>query len=130
MGEEKNFIFYADWLKCINKLSDEKDKFDLYKAIAEYGVYGFEELDDASDVVKNIFSSLIKPAIDRAQSKYSEMVNYGKTHGRPKTVNDEEIVRLWREGKKAKEIAKIMKLSEAAIYHSDGWRNRKNYIDF
>lgn len=97
----------------------------MLTAIMDYGVTGEYDLLGADEMVANAFESIVKPAIDRSQKNYKDSVEYGKTHGRPKTVDDVEIIRLWKEGKKAKDIAKIMGISEAAVYHSEGWKNRK-----
>lgn len=97
----------------------------MLTAIMDYGVTGECDLLGMDDMVQNIFQNMIKPSIDRSQKKYKEAIDYGKTHGRPKTIDDVEIVRLWKEGKKAKEIAKTLGISETAVYHSEGWKNRK-----
>lgn len=34
-----SFVFYKDWLNTINELPQEI-QFDIYKAIAEYGING------------------------------------------------------------------------------------------
>lgn len=122
-----NFVFYANWREFIKSLSNEEDKYQLLNAIMEYGITG--EYDDTklSPMVKNVFETMIRGAIDKSQKNYRDSIDYGKTHGRPKTVDDYEIVQLFKSGMKAKEIAKQLGISEAAVYHSDGWKNRKTW---
>lgn len=120
-----NFVFYEDWRNYINKLSSQADQLQILTAIMDYGVTGKYDLSGANDLVTTAFETIIKPALDRSQRNYAESVEYGKTHGRPKTLDDEQIIMLFKEGMKAKDIAKELGVSETAIYHSEGWKNRK-----
>ncbi len=127
MAELKSFVFYPNWRDYIKSLSSEADRLQLLTAIMDYGVTGtYDEL-ELNPMVKSVFNSMIKGAIDRSQKNYQDSVEYGKTHGRPKTVMDNEIVELYQAGMKAKEIAKRLGISETAVYHSDGWKNRKSW---
>ena len=123
---DRNFVFYSDWRNLINGLSSEADKLQLFTAVMDYGVTGECDLLKMSPMVRNIFESMIKPAINRSQKNYSDSIEYGKTHGRPKTVDDELIKELFKAGLRARDIAKELGISEAAVYHSDGWKNRRN----
>lgn len=121
---ERSFIFYPDWLEFIDHLNNEKDKLDLYNIIASYGCRG--EYETENKMMENVFKSLIMPKIDIAQGHYEEKIEAGKAFGRKKSVDDDQIGMLARSGLRAKEIAKQLGISEAAVYHSDGWKNRKN----
>lgn len=67
-----------------------------------------------------------KGAIDKAKYDYVQKVCAGKNFGRKKSVNDEEIYNLARQGKKAQQIADELGLSKSAVDHSEGWKNRKD----
>lgn len=125
MGETKNFVFYSDWRNFIRGLSSQADQLQLMTAIVDYGVTGeYDEL-AMSPMVRNTFNTMIKPAIDRSQKNYADSVEYGKSHGRPRTINDDRIRDLFKKGMKADAIAKELGISVTSVYHSDGWKNRK-----
>ena len=92
----------------------------------DYGVTGEYDPVGVDPIVLNTFESIIKPQIDRSQRNYIESQNYGKEHGRPKTVNDEKIKQLFKQGLRAEGIAQELGISVTAVYHSDGWKNRKD----
>lgn len=119
---ERTFIFYPDWLNFIERISNEKDKLDLYDIIISYGCHG--EYSNKNPMMTAVFESLIKPKIDIAQGRYEEKVTMGKNYGRKKIVDDESIRELARKGMRAKDIAHTLGISEAAIYHSEGWKKR------
>jgi hypothetical protein len=125
MGETKNFVFYQNWRDFIKGLSSQADQLQLMTAIIDYGVTGeYDEL-AMSPMVRNTFNTMIKPAIDRSQKNYADSVEYGKSHGRPRTINDDRIRDLFKKGMKADAIAKELGISVTSVYHSDGWKNRK-----
>lgn len=126
MGETKNFVFYQNWRDFIKGLSSQADQLQLMTAIIDYGVTGeYDEL-AMSPMVRNTFNTMIKPAIDRSQKNYADSVEYGKSHGRPRTINDDKIRDLFKKGMKADAIAKELGISVTSVYHSDGWKNRKD----
>ena len=126
MGETKNFVFYQNWRDFIKGLSSQADQLQLMTAIIDYGVTGeYDEL-AMSPMVRNTFNTMIKPAIDRSQKNYADSVEYGKSHGRPRTINDDRIRDLFKKGMKADAIAKELGISVTSVYHSDGWKNRKD----
>ena len=126
MGETKNFVFYQNWRDFIKGLSSQADQLQLMIAIIDYGVTGeYDEL-AMSPMVRNTFNTMIKPAIDRSQKNYADSVEYGKSHGRPRTINDDKIRDLFKKGMKADAIAKELGISVTSVYHSDGWKNRKD----
>ncbi len=126
MAEPRNFVFYQNWRDFVLGLSSEADQLELLRAIMNYGVTGEYDEDSMSPIVRNVFVTMIKPAIDRAQKNYNDSVEYGKTHGRPKTVNDDAIRDLAKSGMKAQEIADQLKTSVTSVYKSKGWKERKS----
>lgn len=124
MADFKNFVFYSNWRDYIQGLSSDVDRLQLLTLITDYGVTGEFDPIGVNPMVLNTFNSMIKPAIDRAQKNYADSVEYGKTHGRPKTIDDDYIKELFRSGLKAKAIAEKLGISETAVYHSEGWKNR------
>ena len=125
MADSKNFVFYSNWRDFIKGLSSQADQLQLLTAIMDYGTTGEYEMEMMTPMVRNTFESMIKPAIDRAQKNYAESVEYGKAHGRPKAVDDNRIKELFKAGLRARDIAKELGISETAVYHSDGWKNRR-----
>lgn len=125
MPDNKSFVFYANWRDYIKGLGSQADQLQLLSAIMDYGVTGEFEMENMTPMVLNTFNTMIKPAIDRAQKNYAESVEYGKNHGRPKTIDDERIIELFKQGKKAKAIAAELGISETAVYHSKGWKDRR-----
>lgn len=123
---ERTFIFYPDWLDFIERINDDRDKLDLYNIIVQYGCHG--EYSNENSMMVAVFESLIKNKIDIAQGRYEEKVSAGKSFGRKKVVNDDSIALLAQNGMKAKDIATQLGLSEAAVYHSDGWKNRNKNL--
>ena len=122
MINDRTFIFYPDWLDCIERLNEDKDKLDLFSIITQYGCRG--EYSTENQMMAGIFESLIKPKIDIAQGRYEEKINGGKNSGRKRVIDDDEIKSLAQTGMKAKDIASQLNVSVDAIYHSDGWKNR------
>lgn len=122
MNEERTFIFYPDWLDFIERINNDKDKLDLYNIIVSYGCR--KKYNNNNSMMTAVFESLIKPKIDIAQGRYEEKITRGKNFGRKKTINDMEIMTLAKKGLKAKEIASQLGISETAVYHSEGWKNR------
>lgn len=119
---KRTFIFYPEWLDYIELFKDDAVKLDLYKAVIEYGCTG-EYSSEKQETIAFI-EGIVKPKIDLAQSHYNEKVNGGKTSGRKKTVDDEQIRMMAKQGQKAKDIAQALGISEPTVYHSEGWRNR------
>lgn len=126
MTEPKAFVFYPNWRDFILKLNSEKDQLQLHRLIMDYGVTGEYDPTGVDPLVLNTFESIIKPQIDRSQKNYENSQNYGKEHGRPKTVNDERIKQLFKQGLRADGIAQELGISITAVYHSNGWKNRKD----
>lgn len=125
MAAPKNFVFYSNWRDYLEKLSSKDDQHQLMKLIIDYGVTGEYDAIGVDPMILNTFESIIKPSIDRSQRNYANSQNYGKEFGRPKTVNDELIIELFKNGHKAESIAKELGISVASVYHSEGWKHRK-----
>ena len=123
---ERTFIFYPDWLDFIERINNDKDKLDLYNIIVSYGCR--KKYNNNNPMMTAVFESLIKNKIDIAQGHYEEKVSAGKSFGRKKVVNDDSILTLAQNGMKAKDIATQLGLSEAAVYHSEGWKNRNKNL--
>lgn len=119
---ERTFIFYPDWLNFIEKINNDQDKLDLYNMIISYGCRG--EYSNENQMMSSIFETLIKPKIDLARSRYEEKIDAGKSFGRPRKIDDSDIMTMAKNGMKAKEIAAELNISVDAVYHSDGWKNR------
>lgn len=119
---ERTFIFYPDWLNFIEKINNDQDKLDLYNMIISYGCRG--EYSNENQMMSSIFETLIKPKIDLARSRYEEKIDAGKSFGRPRKIDDGDIMTMAKSGMKAKEIAAELNISVDAVYHSDGWKNR------
>lgn len=119
---ERTFIFYPDWLNFIEKINNDQDKLDLYNMIISYGCRG--EYSNENQMMSSIFETLIKPKIDLARSRYEEKIDAGKSFGRPRKIDDGNIMTMAKSGMKAKEIAAELNISVDAVYHSDGWKNR------
>jgi hypothetical protein len=66
--EERNFVFYPNWLGYINGLDNDKDRLDLYNIIANYGCY--REYHSDNERMVNIFENFIKRFIDSSTSNY------------------------------------------------------------
>lgn len=125
MGETKNFVFYYDWRNFIKGLGSQADQFQLLTTIMDYGTTGEYETENVSPLVLNTFETMIKPAIDRSQKNYQASKDYGKTHGRPKTANEEQIEQMCKKGMRANDIASALGISTTSVYHSEAWKNRK-----
>lgn len=122
---KRTFIFRPNWLDAINTLADEKDQLDLFRAITYFGC-AEEEYEIKNPAVRAIFESFVKDSINNSQERYAEKRQYGEKFGRSKVVDDEKVRELAKRGLKAKQVAECLGISEAAVYHSDGWKNRKD----
>lgn len=122
MAEDVTFVMHKEWLDSIAGLPVEQQD----KVIAEIVRYGTGcELAYEDDPVIVAFVNLLKSRIDFSKNKYNQKVEMSKSAGRKKKVDDEEILRLAREGKSAQQIADMLGCSKSSIDHSEGWRNRK-----
>ena len=115
------FIFRREWLDNIKSLPIEQQD----KIVAEIVRYGVDlEPQHMDDPVIGAFVNMVKGSISFSKDKYEQKVLNGKTVGRKKKVDNQEIYNLAREGKSANEIAEIIGCSKSSIDHSEGWRQR------
>lgn len=123
MKDNITFIMHRDWLENIKDLPiDQQDKI-----IADMVRYGVNlDLKHANDPVVNSVVNMVKKSIDFSKEKYQQKVEMSKVAGRKKTIDDEQVYSLAREGKTASQIAQVFGVSKSTIDHSAGWKNRKN----
>ena len=117
------FIARKEWLDAIQLLPIEQQD----KIIADIIRYG-AELPAAHADDPNVVSyvNLLKGRIDANKNDYAKKVENGKANGRKKILNSNEVWLKAREGAKASIIAAELGVSEASIYHDEGWRQRNN----
>lgn len=117
-----NFVFYKDWMDNIKDLPVEIQD----KIIADIVRYGVDtEMAHGDDITVMMAVNFTKRAIDESKAKYQAKIEFGKTHGRGKKIDNQQIYDLAREGRKSNEIAAILGISKSSVDHSDGWKNRK-----
>ena len=71
----ESFVFYKSFYDAIKKIP-KKYQLELYDAIAQYSLEGFEP-EKLTGTASAMFT-LIKPNIDSSQRKYEASVNNGK----------------------------------------------------
>lgn len=122
MAQDVTFIVHREWLDSIKNLPIEQQD----KIIAEFVRYGTDlGLKHPDDALTQSFVNILKSRIDFSKNKYEKKVQAGKSSGRKKKVDDDEILRLALGGMKSAEIAEKLGVSKSAIDHSDGWKKRK-----
>lgn len=122
MAQDVTFIVHREWLDSIKNLPIEQQD----KIIAEFVRYGTDlGLKHPDDALTQSFVNILKSRIDFSKNKYEKKVQAGKSAGRKKKVDDNEILRLALRGMKSAEIAEKLGVSKSTIDHSDGWKRRK-----
>ena len=122
MAQDVTFIVHREWLDSIKNLPIEQQD----KIIAEFVRYGTDlGLKHPDDALTQSFVNILKSRIDFSKNKYEKKVQAGKSAGRKKKVDDDEILRLALGGMKSAEIAEKLGVSKSTIDHSDGWKRRK-----
>lgn len=122
MAQDVTFIVHREWLDSIKNLPIEQQD----KIIAEFVRYGTDlGLKHPDDALTQSFVNILKSRIDFSKNKYEKKVQAGKSAGRKKKVDDDEILRLALAGMKSAEIAEKLGVSKSTIDHSDGWKRRK-----
>lgn len=122
MAQDVTFIVHREWLDSIKNLPTEQQD----KIIAEFVRYGTDlGLKHPDDALTQSFVNILKSRIDFSKNKYEKKVQAGKSAGRKKKVDDDEILRLALRGMKSAEIAEKLGVSKSTIDHSDGWKRRK-----
>lgn len=121
MAQDVTFIVHREWLDSIKNLPIEQQD----KIIAEFVRYGTDlGLKHLDDALTQSFVNILKSRIDFSKNKYEKKVQAGKSAGRKKKVDDDEILRLALGGMKSAEIAEKLGVSKSTIDHSDGWKKR------
>lgn len=122
MAQDVTFIVHREWLDSIKNLPIEQQD----KIIAEFVRYGTDlRLKHPDDALTQSFVNILKSRIDFSKNKYEKKVQAGKSAGRKKKVDNDEILRLALGGMKSAEIAEKLGVSKSTIDHSDGWKRRK-----
>lgn len=122
MAQDVTFIVHREWLDSIKTLPIEQQD----KIIAEFVRYGTDlGLKHPDDALTQSFVNILKSRIDFSKNKYEKKVQAGKSAGRKKKVDDDEILRLALGGMKSAEIAEKLGVSKSTIDHSEGWKKRK-----
>lgn len=122
MAQDVTFIVHREWLDSIKNLPIEQQD----KIIAEFVRYGTGlGLKHPDDALTQSFVNILKSRIDFSKNKYEKKVQAGKSAGRKKRVDNDEILRLALRGMKSAEIAEKLGVSKSTIDHSDGWKRRK-----
>lgn len=122
MAQDVTFIVHREWLDSIKNLPIEQQD----KIIAEFVRYGTDlGLKHPDDALTQSFVNILKSRIDFSKNKYEKKVQAGKSAGRKKKIDDNEILRLALTGMKSAEIAEKLGVSKSTIDHSDGWKRRK-----
>ena len=121
MAQDVTFIVHREWLDSIKNLPIEQQD----KIIAEFVRYGTDlGLKHPDDALTQSFVNILKSRIDFSKNKYEKKVQAGKSAGRKKKIDDDEILRLALGGMKSAEIAEKLGVSKSTIDHSDGWKRR------
>ena len=121
MAQDVTFIVHREWLDSIKNLPIEQQD----KIIAEFVRYGTDlGLKHPDDALTQSFVNILKSRIDFSKNKYEKKVQAGKSAGRKKKADDDEILRLALGGMKSAEIAEKLGVSKSTIDHSDGWKKR------
>ena len=121
MAQDVTFIVHREWLDSIKNLPIEQQD----KIIAEFVRYGTDlGLKHPDDALTQSFVNILKSRIDFSKNRYEKKVQAGKSAGRKKKVDDDEILRLALGGMKSAEIAEKLGVSKSTIDHSDGWKKR------
>ena len=98
-NERKGFFFYKSFLDMIRMIKDEKAQLDLFKAIAEYGIYGKTDVKSKNEMVHFAWIT-IEPTLKSNWGKYLNgcAEKKRKRIGAPKVTNkarkegeDEEV---------------------------------------
>lgn len=115
------FIVHSDWLDNIKDLPVEQQD----KVIADIVRYGTgKDLMYETDPMIRSLVNMVKGSIDYSKDKYATKA---QSPGRKKSVNEEAITELVRQGKKSAEIAEILGISKSSVDHSEAWKNRFVY---
>ena len=115
------FVFHSKWYETLKDLPIEQQD----KVLADLVRHGIEEelRHNGDPVIKGLVAPRAEQ-IDFSKKMYQQKLDAGIAYGRKKTVSDEAIHRLAREGKRANEIAEALGYSVSSVNHSVGWKRR------
>ena len=102
--ENNSFVFYKSFLDTAEELGRANPElaYKYLQAVAEYGIYGTY---NENDPVINGLMVSVTMGIDRAQERYQEAREVGKSGGRPRSNSVAAIGELAAAGLTTQEIA-------------------------
>lgn len=113
----ESFVFYETVFKQTEQLHKRKrydEELELYRAIAQYGLYGVVPADD-DDVWLYGFEQAIT-SISRAKERYQLAIENGKRGGRPAIwLDQEEVLAKKKELKTWKAVAQYYNINEDTL---------------
>lgn len=113
----ESFVFYETVFKQTEQLHKRKrydEELELYRAIAQYGLYGVVPADD-DDVWLYGFEQAIT-SISRAKERYQLAIENGKRGGRPAVwLDQEEVLAKKKELKTWKAVAQYYNINEDTL---------------
>lgn len=116
MNNYQNFVFYGSWRTTLDgfreKLGSEYAQNALWNLMTN-ATSGEVETDDP--LILAWISGSCTPNIEAARDRYNKAVENGKTGGRPKEVDPEEIKKLHNTGMKHEEIASKLGCSTKTV---------------
>lgn len=121
------FSFFADWLEVIEETETEADyeseSYMLFKAIANYGLYGETPDFDTNDACKSFrrFWPMLERQIDKSVSNRKR----GFLHNNGPTENAKKVIDAYKENPDAsiRSIAEMTGISKSEVY-----RIKRKYI--
>ena len=113
----ESFVFYETVFKQTEQLHKRKrydEELELYRAIAQYGLYGVVPADD-DDVWLYGFEQAIT-SISRAKERYQLAIENGRRGGRPAVwLDQEEVLAKKKELKTWKAVAQYYGINEDTL---------------
>lgn len=113
--KNESFVFYQTSLQAVEQLEEAYPEMagELLRAIVEYGIYG--TYDDSNPIIAALMVN-IGFGIDQAKSRYTAAIENGGKGGRPKKIDDNEVIRLKEEENLTNpEIAKRLNCSLSSV---------------
>lgn len=112
--ENNSFVFYKSFLDTAEEVGRANPElaYKYLQAIAQYGIYGSY---DESDPVLNGLMVSVTLGIDRAQERYQEAKDVGKSGGRPRSNSLDAIRELAAAGLSTQEIADNLNCSVRTV---------------
>lgn len=125
-GNYETFVFYGSWRETL-----EGFKEDFGADYAKEALWNLMTLATAGDIetekksIIGFITGCVMPNIDAAKKRYDAAVENGKKGGRPKKIDEEEVIKLKGQGMKNREIAEKLGCSESSIEKINA-KTRKN----